>query len=198
MKKIGLIGGLLVLSSAIAINSLDRNDVQDSFQVKMNKGTIVEPHIGITEKNRESVGALLNVLLSDEYLLYTKTLNFHWNVVGMNFNDLHLFFGKQYEQLSEFVDEVAERARMLGVRSLGTMSEFLKHTRLKEEAGVVSTEKEMIKKLLDDHEAIIRFLRVDLERCVTEFQDVGTNNFLTDLLEKHEKMAWMLRSYLQG
>jgi len=159
------------------------------------KGETMEPNIGIGKDNREAVGKLLNTLLSDEYLLYTKTYNYHWNVTGMSFNDLHLFFGKQFEQLICFVDMVAERARALGIQALGTMSEFLKNARLQEQEGVPPA-KEMIKNLLNDHEAIIRSLRVDLETCV-ELGDMGTNNILTDLMCKHEKMAWMLRSYLQ-
>ena len=71
----------------------------------------MKPNIGITDTNRESVVQILNTLLSDEYLLYTKTRNYHWNVVGPQFNDLHKFFEAQYEELNEFVDEVAERAR---------------------------------------------------------------------------------------
>src|SRR3989442_8875108 len=66
--------------------------------------------IAIPEGARQTVVEILNALLADEYLLYTKTRNYHWNVTGLQFNDLHKFFEAQYEELSEFVDEVAERA----------------------------------------------------------------------------------------
>jgi starvation-inducible DNA-binding protein len=76
------------------------------------------------------------------------------------------------------------------------MSEFLKNTRLQEEEGVVPADMQMIKNLLADHEAVIRYVRADIETCA-KLKDLVTRHFLEDVLEKQEKMAWMLRSYLQ-
>src|SRR5437667_7532601 len=92
------------------------------------------PNLGITDKNRSAIATILNALLADEYLLYTKTRNYHWNVVGPQFNDLHKFFEAQYEELDDIVDEVAERARALGGRAAGTLAEFVRRARLKEAA----------------------------------------------------------------
>jgi starvation-inducible DNA-binding protein len=155
-------------------------------------------NIGLSDRQRDAVVAILNTLLADEYLLYTKTRNYHWNVVGQRFNDLHKFFEAQYGELNDIVDEVAERARALGGHAMGTLTEFLKQTRLKEEAGVYPDDRGMIADLLADHEAIIRHLRVDLEACADKYQDMGTTDFLTGLMERHEKMAWMLRAFLEG
>ena len=71
----------------------------------------MNPNLGIDDKDRVGVVEILNALLADEYVLYTKTRNYHWNVVGPQFNDLHKFFGEQYEAIDGFVDDVAERAR---------------------------------------------------------------------------------------
>ena len=158
----------------------------------------MKPNIGLSDEQRGGVLLILNALLSDEYVLYTKTRNYHWNVVGLQFNDLHKFFEEQYKALDEIVDEVAEHARSLGGWSLGTLTEFLKHTRLKERPGKYPDAREMISNLLADHEAVIGHLRVDLMVCADKYQDMGTNNFLTDLMERHEKMAWMLRAFLEG
>ena len=155
-------------------------------------------NIGLTEEQREGVVAILNTLLADEYLLYTKTRNYHWNVVGSHFNDLHKFFEEQYNELNDIVDEVAERARVLGGNAMGTLTEFLKHTRLQEQPGEYPTDRNMIANLSADHEAVIRHLRVDLETCADQYRDMGTNDFLTGLMERHEKMAWMLRAFHEG
>ena len=120
----------------------------------------------------------------------------HWNVVGPQFNDLHKFFESQYEALDDIVDEVAERARSLGGRAAGTLEEFRKTARLGEEPGVVPAARDMIATLLADHEALTRTLRADVDTVTNKFNDVGTADFLTGLLEQHEKMAWMLRSFL--
>jgi starvation-inducible DNA-binding protein len=158
----------------------------------------MHPNIGLSDEQREGVVGILNTLLADEYLLYTKTRNYHWNVVGLQFNDLHKFFEAQYNALNEIVDDVAERSRALGGSALGTMTEFLKFTRLKEDSGYYPEARNMIANLLADHEALICHLRVDLETCAEAYHDAGTNDFLTGLMEQHEKMAWMLRAFLEG
>jgi len=156
------------------------------------------PNIGIPDAHRASVVTILNDLLSDEYLLYTKTRNYHWNVTGPQFNDLHTFFEAQYEALNGVVDDVAERARTLGGRARGTLAEFTQHARLKEHPGTIADATGMVADLLADHEAVIRQLRDDLAVAVDRHHDVGTSDFLTGLLERHEKMAWMLRSFLSA
>ena len=78
-----------------------------------------------------------------------------------------------------------------------TIEEFRKLTRLKEEPAVYPDYRKMIESLLHDHESIIRSLRIDLETCADKHRDIGTNDFLTGLMEKHEKMAWMLRSFFE-
>ncbi len=123
----------------------------------------MQTNIGLTDEQREGVVLILNTLLADEYLLYTNTRNYHWNVVGPQFNDLHKFFEAQYNELNEIVDDVAERARALGGHAMGTLAEFLKQTRLKEHQGAYPEAQEMIADLLAQHEAKIRQLRVDLE-----------------------------------
>lgn len=164
----------------------------------MNPKLAAKVDIGLSPEAQEGVTQILNALLADEYILYTKTRNYHWNVVGLQFHHLHKFFEAQYEALNEIVDEVAERARSLGGWSRGTLSEFLQSTRLREHPGEYPDARTMIANLLRDHEAIIRTLRVDLDTCADRYHDMGTNNFLTDLMERHEKMAWMLRAFLEG
>ncbi len=153
-------------------------------------------NIGLNDKQRSGVVDILNAALADEFVLYTKTRNFHWNVVGPQFNDLHKFFEAQYEELEGFIDDVAERARALGGVALGSMQGFLKHTRLKESTGAPPAAMAMIAELLNDHEAIIRQLRDDIGKVSDKFGDEGTADFLTGNMEAHEKMAWMLRAFL--
>jgi starvation-inducible DNA-binding protein len=158
----------------------------------------MEPNIDIAPANRAGAVKILNTLLADEYVLYTKTRNYHWNVVSSRFNDLHKFFEAQYDQLGETVDEVAERVRFLGGLAAGSLREFLDLTRLKESPGRHSEAQEMIADLLADHEALIRTLRADLQTVDEKYKDIGTNDFLTGLLQSHEKTAWMLRACLEG
>ena len=159
-------------------------------------GAFKSPSIGISKDSIAAVTEVLNVLLADEVLLYLKTRNFHWNVVGPNFMELHEFFEEQYQALDEILDQVAERLRSLGSRAPGSMTEFLRDTRLSETNGHVAHATEIIAVLLADHESVIRSIRNDLD-TVSTCGDAGTEDFLVGLLEQHEKMAWMLRSHLQ-
>lgn len=151
-------------------------------------------NIGITEQDREGVVGLLTRLLADEYLLYTKTRNYHWNVVSPHFNDYHKFFEGQYGEIEVFIDDIAERIRQVGGKAIATLDELKSHARLTEHPGQYPSDKEMFSNLVTDHESIIRSLRSDLEKSDQSFHDMGTSDFLTGLMENHEKMLWMLRA----
>jgi starvation-inducible DNA-binding protein len=162
----------------------------------LNEELSMDINIGITKKNRLEMAKILNHLLASEYVLYTKTWKFHWNVEGKHFHALHLFFDSQVEQLEKIIDRVAERVRALDIKAEATLTEFLKETFLKEQPGKNPNDLAMIKLLLEDHEEIIRKMHKDCEYSM-DLEDIGTNNMLADLIEEHEKMAWMLRAFLQ-
>ena len=158
----------------------------------------VKTNIGLSDDSRKGVVEILNSRLCGEYTLYTKTRKYHWNVVGPRFHQLHEFFEEQYEIIEEIIDETAERARQLGGKSFGTMEEFVRHSSIKEDPGEYPDANKMITNLLKDHEAIIQTLRKNADECDEEFEDMGTNDFLLEGMQKHEKMAWMLRAHLEG
>jgi len=164
----------------------------------MNSHTIVKPasHTGIgLNGSKSAVLSILDAALADEYVLITKTRNFHWNVTGANFAALHKFFEEQYDQLNVIVDDTAERSRAVGGRALGSMKEFLAKARLQESTTRVMKAEAMLAELLSDHEALIRSLRRDVDETA-RLGDAGTADYLTGLLTTHEKMAWMLRSFV--
>ncbi len=152
--------------------------------------------IGIHEGNRESVAYSLNTLLADEHVLYIKTRNYHWNVKGLYFRSLHSFFEEQYDELEEIIDDLAERIRTIGHFAVGSMKDYIQLARLLETNHLDGSAETMLENLLADHETIIRIARKDLEEQAEKFKDAGTSDFVTAIMEKHEKMAWMLRSYL--
>lgn len=153
--------------------------------------------IGISPEHLQSSASFLNRLLSNEVLLYVKTRNYHWNVEGKNFYQLHQFFEDQYQELDEIMDEVAERVRTLGRYALGTLSHFLKDADLLEGEDS-SDEARMLKHLLQAHETIIRTIRTELPRIEDEWKDAGTADFVTALLKQHEKMAWKIRAHVNN
>lgn len=162
----------------------------------MAKATGNQLDIGLSDKQRNGVIDILNAALADEFVLYAKTRNYHWNVTGPQFNDLHKFFESQYEEIEGFIDATAERARALGGTALGSLQGFLKHTRLKETTGAPPAAMNMVAGLLADHQTIIRQLREDISTVSDKYGDEGSVDFLTGTLEAHEKMAWMPRAFL--
>ncbi|MBC8156509.1 MAG: DNA starvation/stationary phase protection protein [Bacteroidetes bacterium] len=156
----------------------------------------IKPNIGLEQDVLKQENDLLNAYLADLHILYIKTRKYHWNVAGPSFKEYHEFFEEQYTELEEIIDQVAERIRTLGGRPLSTMGDFLKGTSLEEDhSGEVKTV-DMFGRLLSDHEQVTRELREDVDKCDEEYKDAGTADFLTGMMEAHEKMAWMLRKYL--
>ncbi len=156
----------------------------------------MKPNIDISENHLKQIALLLNTLLADEYILYTKTRNAHWNIQGMNFIELHKFFETQYDAIDIVIDDVAERVRELGHFALGTLKDFIAITRLSEHNHDFTDDKHIIQTLLEDHEEVIRFLRKDITAVGDQYKDLGTADFMTGLMEQHEKMSWMLRAHL--
>ena len=153
--------------------------------------------IGIKEENRKAVATQLSKLVADEFVLYTKTRNAHWNVEGADFHAMHLFFESQYEQLDEIMDSVAERIRSIGHYAPATLKSFLQLTHLSELNERSNGSKDFIQELLNDHESIIEFIRTNINAFANDYGDAGTSDFITGLMEDHEKMGWMLRACLK-
>ncbi|MDC8104584.1 MULTISPECIES: Dps family protein [Chryseobacterium] len=153
--------------------------------------------IGIKNENLAKVAEVLVTTLADEFVLYTKTRKAHWNVEGPDFYNKHLFFEAQYGQLDDIIDDLAERIRTLGHYAPATLREYLELTHLSEHHLESNDSLTYIRALLSDHESIIIHLRENIENFAVEFRDSGTSDYITGLLEAHEKMAWMLRSHLK-
>jgi starvation-inducible DNA-binding protein len=160
-----------------------------------NKGKM-KPDIGIPIDNLKNINILLSTVLANEMTLYVKTRKFHWNLRGASFMELHKLFEDQYKLLEEFIDEVAERIGKLGGNTIGTMNEFQASATLTESPGKYPFQEAMLKELLDDHETMVRQLRVDLEKSENQYDDAGTTDFLTGIMLNHETIAWILRRYL--
>lgn len=152
-------------------------------------------NLGVPFDQLKAVSDALQVLLADEFVLYTKTRNYHWNVEGPNFMEMHKFYESQYKQLEEMIDEIAERIRTIGHYSEGRLKDFVRLTRL-DEPGYSNDQEEQISNLLSDHETIIQYLRRVAE-LADKNRDLGSSDFSIGMMKQHEKMAWMLRSYLQ-
>lgn len=148
--------------------------------------------IGINETARQAVAEQLSILLADSYTLYLQTHNFHWNVTGVRFRDLHLMFEEHYTELATAVDEIAERIRSLGIYAPGTYQAFAKLSAIKAVEGVPAAE-EMVTILMQNHEQLVKTCRNAL-KAAQEADDESSASLISDRMVVHEKTAWMLRA----
>lgn len=167
-------------------------------RVELKIKTMRKVNIGLTDEQRQGVIELLNKDVADVYLLLIKTKKYHWDVIGPQFRTLHELWEEQYTALTETVDSIAERVRQLGGFPVSTAMEFTRLASIQENPEVIPNATEMVARLIDDHELIIRNLREQVDQCGDQFHDQGTADFLTGLMEQHEEMAWMLRSFIEG
>ena len=148
--------------------------------------------LGIPDNQRLAIASGLSGLLADTYTLYLKTHNYHWNVTGPQFNTLHLMFEGQYTELALAVDLIAERIRALGEPAPGSYSAYSALATVKEANGVPSADA-MIRELAADQATVVRTARAVFP-AADEAHDEPTADLLTQRMQVHEKIAWMLRS----
>ncbi len=151
--------------------------------------------IGINKQDRKEIAEGLKKLLADSYTLYLQTHNFHWNVTGPSFRDLHLMFEEHYRELAGAVDDIAERIRTLDVPAPGTYKALAKHASIEEVEGVPEAN-EMVDILLKSHEQVVKTCR-DVLKVAQQGDDESTASLVSDRMRVHEKTAWMLRAMLK-
>jgi starvation-inducible DNA-binding protein len=147
--------------------------------------------IGLSANNRKQTAEELSKLLADSYTLYLQTHNFHWNVTGLHFRELHLMFEEHYTELAIAVDDIAERIRTLDFAAPGTYKEFAKLSSIEEVEGV-PTASDMIVILTESHERVIRTAR-EVLKIAQNSADESTVSLVSDRMRVHEKIVWMLR-----
>ena len=151
-------------------------------------------NIGISEVSREEIAHGLKKLLADSYTLYLQTHNFHWNVTGPQFRELHLMFEEHYTELALAVDEIAERIRTLGFAAPATYRAFAELSSVKEVDGVPEAT-EMVNILMQAHETVVRTSR-EVLKIAQGVDDESSASLIGDRMRVHEKTAWMLRATL--
>lgn len=148
--------------------------------------------IGINAEDRKNIAEGLKRLLADSYTLYLQTHNFHWNVTGPQFRELHLMFEEHYTELATAVDDIAERIRTLDVAAPGTYKEFARLSSIEEVEGVPEAG-DMVDLLTKGHEQVVKTAR-EVLKLAQDGDDESTASLVSDRMVIHEKTSWMLRA----
>ncbi|MAZ80737.1 MAG: DNA starvation/stationary phase protection protein [Rickettsiales bacterium] len=136
----------------------------------------------------------LESVLANSYAIAIKTQNYHWNVTGPNFKQLHLLFEEQYNEILVAIDNVAERIRTLGEKVDGNLSFYKENSKYKPGNQNLS-DKEMIQDLINDNDLLSNDL-ADFIKIAQEGGDEGTADLYIQRLQIHQKASWMLKSSL--
>lgn len=137
----------------------------------------------------------LNTILASYNHLSLKTQNYHWNVTGINFLELHSLFESQYNQISTAIDGIAERIRAIGKIAIANTHEYSKLSIIKD-GNENFTAKEMIEDLINSHDLMIKLIKETINIC-EDIKDKATEDMLISLLTEHEKNTWILKSLNQ-
>ncbi len=138
----------------------------------------------------------LNILLADYHLYYQKLRNFHWNIVGHSFFDLHVKFEEMYNDSLLKIDEIAERILTLRSQPVSNYSDYLKLSQVKESPSSISAI-EMVQAILTDHSILLKQLR-KVGEAASNADDEGTNDIVGGYIRETEKISWMLDAYISN
>lgn len=138
----------------------------------------------------------MKVVLADTFSLYLRAHNYHWNVEGKNFVQLHDFFGDLYGELHGAIDPIAENIRKLGAYAPGSLERFKQLTTLDEELNVPD-DHIMVARLSIENDKVMLSLRNAYTKA-EEMNEIGLSNFLQDRYDIHAKYRWMLNSIIKG
>ena len=135
----------------------------------------------------------MQMILASSYTLLLKTQNYHWNIEGANFYALHLLLEKQYEELFEAIDKIAEAIRTLDVKAKATMKEYQSLSKIREGFNSYSS-KEMIQDLFESNKELIKVLMDASDRLLS---DPALSDLISSRMKAHKENAWMLEASLR-
>ena len=137
------------------------------------------------------IAETLNGLVADSYALYTKTKNFHWHVSGPHFRDYHLLFDEQATEIFATIDDLAERVRKLGAKTVHSIGEIARLQTIKDNDKDYVAPGDMLVELMNDNKLVIRRMRVAHE-IADKHDDVATASILENFIDAAEKRNWFL------
>jgi starvation-inducible DNA-binding protein len=169
--------------------------MRKSEELKISVVGSTEPAADLGSEAVAEISRELRHLLADVFAVYLKTKNFHWHINGRHFRDYHLLLDEQAEQIFEMTDDIAERARKIGGRTLHSISDITKHQRLKDNNQESVSAESMLAELRADNRELTRFLRITHEVC-EKYNDVATASLIENWIDETERRTWFLSETL--
>ncbi len=151
--------------------------------------------LGFTYLETAEIVVSLNQLMANYFVHYNKLRNFHWNVTGGDFFEIHEKLEEEYISAAEYIDSVAERIRILGFKPLSTLSAYLEKSDIEETDEDLSGTK-MMEQIVEDYETLLSFM-VDSADAAIEHGDIGTETLMREILSRTEQKHWMFSAFIK-
>lgn len=150
--------------------------------------------LGWSTAETEKITRALNALLANYVIHYQKLRNYHWNVKGSDFFDLHVEFESQYTEALQNIDDIAERIRIFGETPMSVVKDYLETSEIKETSTTLSSDL-MVRELLSDYRILLQYMFSCVE-VASEERDSGTEEMVKVFINHIEKHHWMLSAFL--
>src|SRR5690349_3686461 len=143
---------VIVETSFSGEGRMDKDDAK-----KLRKAPLATPS-NLGSNASKDIAAGLTALLADVFALYVKTKNFHWHMSGPHFRDYHLLLDEHATQIFAMTDDVAERARKVGGKTLRSIGDISRHQSLKDNNEEFVAPEDMLVELRADNQQLTREL----------------------------------------
>jgi starvation-inducible DNA-binding protein len=173
---------------------MDNTITQKNDKLQENNKKRVHVRLGYTKMETAEIVDSLNKLLANYSVHYQKLRNYHWNVKGGDFFDIHEQFENQYNDAKVAIDDIAERIRVFNQTPLSTMRDYLATSTIKE-TGTELNAFEMVREIINDYETLLEFMFDAIEKGI-EYGDSGTEDMVKSFVKATEKNHWMMTAFV--
>jgi len=170
-------------------------DTKTMNRMKTKEKLLHNHNLGFAKKDTAELTKEINLLIATYHVHYQKLRNFHWNVVGSDFFDLHEKFEELYNFSKINIDDLAERVRVFGEKPMARLDEYLKYSKISEPANGLKP-RQMVDEILTDFEILLTQMITVLD-LANECGDVSTINLLNNIVNKTEKYYWMFNVWME-
>lgn len=153
-------------------------------------------YLNIKDQNVHATVVELNILLADYHIYYQNLRNFHWNILGENFFELHNKFEELYNEAKVKIDEIAERILTLRYHPTSRLKAYLEIASI-EEANSDKSDKEMVICILQNHEILLKQMTNVIKKA-EQIGDEGTIDLIGAYIRELEKNSWMLNAFTKA
>jgi starvation-inducible DNA-binding protein len=137
----------------------------------------------------------LKVAFADTFAFYLKAANYHWNVEGILFPQLHMLLDTIYNEVYGSVDNFAENIRKVQSYTPASFSRLGELTTIEDERQVPEA-KDMLVQLYQDNERVLESIKTAYDYA-EQAGEHGLSNFLAERQDAHRKHGWMIRATLK-